>query len=492
MDTTSKTQAIDRLKSAQNILITVSSNPSVDQLSAAIGAALLLSKAGKHATAVFSGQVPSTIEFLKPEETFEKNTDSLRDFIISLDKSKADKLRYKVEDNVVKIFITPYKTSLSSADLIFSDGDFNVDVVLALGVDKKEHLDNAVMSQSRILHDAAVIGFMAGKLPIDTGSINWQSEKSSSLSEMMAGIADSFGADLLDSQIATALLTGIVAETERFSNEKTTPQVMSTSALLMNAGANQQLISTELSEEDEQAPTDLPKPDEEGLLALPKEETGVQPPVQMPAPQPVQATPQQQQQQQTAPQFVMPPPMQSEAQALQEKNRLDQINIDEQGNFVSAEDQASGDVPLTTGQNMPEHHDKTIQPPVHQGAETFSKYVEQAPMSGGTLTANTVPEALDPSIDPLAGSLPSTEPGIVGGLGPEQQMNPDAARQAVLDAVNAATPEQPNQPLPPLQNIGAQILDEIPHPQTQEASPPPLQMAPPIVPPPLPLPNQQV
>ena len=91
MDNTSKTQAIDRLKSAQNILISVSTNPSVDQLSAAIGLALLLTKAGKHATAVFSGEMPSTIEFLKPEETFEKNTDSLRDFIISLDKAKAEK-----------------------------------------------------------------------------------------------------------------------------------------------------------------------------------------------------------------------------------------------------------------------------------------------------------------------------------------------------------------------------------------------------------------
>ena len=53
----------------------------------------LLNKLGKHATAVFSGQVPSTIEFLQPEKTLEKNTDSLRDFIIALDKSKADKLR---------------------------------------------------------------------------------------------------------------------------------------------------------------------------------------------------------------------------------------------------------------------------------------------------------------------------------------------------------------------------------------------------------------
>ena len=103
-----KQKLIERIHQAQNILVTVSTNPTVDQLAAAIGLTLLLNKLDKHGTAVFSGQVPSTIEFLKPEDTLEKNTDSLRDFIIALDKSKADKLRYKVEDQVVRIFITPY------------------------------------------------------------------------------------------------------------------------------------------------------------------------------------------------------------------------------------------------------------------------------------------------------------------------------------------------------------------------------------------------
>jgi len=83
---------------------------------------LLLNKFGKHATAVFSGEVPSTIEFLEPESTLEKTTDSLRDFIIALDKSKADKLRYKVEDEMVRIFITPYRTSITQNDLVFSQG----------------------------------------------------------------------------------------------------------------------------------------------------------------------------------------------------------------------------------------------------------------------------------------------------------------------------------------------------------------------------------
>jgi len=242
-----KKQLIDRLKQAQNVLVTVSKNPSVDQLSAAIGLTIALNNMGKHATAVFSGQVPSTIEFLKPEETLEQNTDSLRDFIIALDKSKADKLRYKVEDNVVRIFITPYKTSVSQADLEFSQGDFNVDVVIGLGVESQQDLDDAIQAHGRILHDALVASVTVDQ-PSELGTINIVGNNVSSLSEMAAGIAGELDKKAIDdAQVATAFLTGIVAVTDRFSNEHTTAETMSVSATLMSAGANQQLISNELA-----------------------------------------------------------------------------------------------------------------------------------------------------------------------------------------------------------------------------------------------------
>lgn len=247
MDANTQSQAVDRIKEAEHVLITVSANPSVDQLSAAIGLTLLLNKLHKHATAVFSGKIPSTLEFLQPEDTLETNTDSLQDFIVSLDKTKADKLRYKVEDDVVRIFITPYRTSLSEADLNFSQGDFNVDVVVALGVDNRDHLDNAIMQHGRILHDATVISLMAGNGQSDVGSINWQDQNASSLCEMLTSVTDSFGTDLIDNQIATAFLTGIVSTTDRFRNDRTTPRVMTMSAQLMAAGANQQLIAEELA-----------------------------------------------------------------------------------------------------------------------------------------------------------------------------------------------------------------------------------------------------
>lgn len=242
-----KAQLIERLKQANNVLVTVSNSPSVDQLSAAIGLTLMLNQLDKHATAVFSGNVPDTLEFLKPEETLERTTDSLRDFIISLDKAKADKLRYKVEDKMVKIFITPYRTSLSEADLVFGQGDFNVDVVVAIGVHEKDDLDQAITSHGRILHDAAVVTVntsSSGQL----GSINWVDSKASSLSEMLVSVCEGLKTGALDAQMATAFLTGIVAETQRFSNEKTSSDTMNISAKLMAAGANQQLVATKLEE----------------------------------------------------------------------------------------------------------------------------------------------------------------------------------------------------------------------------------------------------
>lgn len=240
-----QSQLVAKLKESKNVLVTVSKDPSVDQLAAAIGLTVALNRLEKHATAVYSGVTPSTIEFLRPEATLEKTTDSLRDFIIALDKSKADKLRYKVEDQVVRIFITPYHTAISEADLDFSQGDFNVDLVIALGVKTQQDIDQAVQAHGRILHDAVVASLSTGEA-VELGTINWVQPDASSLSEMVLAVIDQIDHSALDGQVATALLTGIVAMTDRFSNDRTTPRTMSASASLMAAGANQQLITSEL------------------------------------------------------------------------------------------------------------------------------------------------------------------------------------------------------------------------------------------------------
>lgn len=249
-------QIVEKIKGSSNILVTVSSNPSVDALSAALGLTLMLNKLGKHATSVFSGEIPPAISFLDPSKTFEDSVDSLRDFIIALDKEKADHLRYRLDGDVVKIFITPYKTTISERDLEFSQGDYNVELVIAIGVNDKQHLDKALEAHGRILHDAAVASIDAGSNSSSLGNIAWQDTGASSLCEMLVGLGDSIKDEdvLLDDQTATALLTGIVAETDRFSNNKTSSKTMTIAAQLMAAGANQQLIAAKLESADEIQP----------------------------------------------------------------------------------------------------------------------------------------------------------------------------------------------------------------------------------------------
>lgn len=243
-----KQQIVDNIQNVDTILVTVGSNPSVDELSAALGLTMYLNDLGKHATAVVSGAIPPAINFLEPEKTFEPTIDSLRDFVIALDKDKADHLRYKVEGDVVKIFITPYRTVITSKDLEYSQGDYNVEMVIALGVTDQDHLDKALAAHGKIFHDAIVATI--GLAPSTLGTIDWVEETASSLSELATSLAGSFQdpEKPMTSQVASALLTGIVAATDHFSNDKTTSQTMSISAVLMAAGANQQLIASKLRE----------------------------------------------------------------------------------------------------------------------------------------------------------------------------------------------------------------------------------------------------
>ena len=246
---------IDKIQKSENILVALSRDPSVDEMAAAIGLTLFLDTLQKHTTAIFSGQVPDALQFLQPDETFETNTDSLQDFIIALNKDKADHLRYKLDGDYVKVYITPYKTVISENDLEFMKGDYNVDLVLALGVPTAGDLDDALSEHGRIMHDSIIVDITCDA-PGRFGEIEWSDMNASSVSEMVAKmLLDLKGKDgKLDQDVATALLTGIVAATGRFSNDRTGPQTFELASKLTAMGADQQLIAAHVMDNDTPAP----------------------------------------------------------------------------------------------------------------------------------------------------------------------------------------------------------------------------------------------
>lgn len=545
---TQKAQIVERLKQANNILVTVSANPTVDQLSAAIGTTLLLNKLGKHATAVFSGAVPSVLEFLEPAKTLETNTDSLRDFIISLDKSKADKLRYKVEDNHVRIFITPYRTSISDKDLVFSQGDFNVEVVVALGVAKQEDLDKAISVHGRILHDATVVAISDAQVT-GLGTMNLINPKASSLCEILVDIGTALKPDVLDTQMATAFLTGIVAQTNRFSNEKTTSQTMEVSSKLLAAGANQQLVATKLQPPKPATPPPPPvAPKPAAALA---QDTAA-PAASLPEPVAEQVAPD------GSLQIDHGPAVDLDTYELSSEDpdsKVEQIHIDDQG-MLKAVQAGSEETSLSPNK-------KVIQPLAAQpvtGTPTDELSKIAPPTMGGTLTAsgtdNETEQAVNPMSEmPVANRMPllshdtgvqqPPEPGLAQPPAspqlepiipaPQEQVvqatntladlersvnSPHITSEPIAESPVASAPQVPgvdinsardavqqamavpnDEPLPPIEALGAQYVDlpgvggsqadqnqsEQPSAITVESLQPTVtdQSAPPPVPPPM-------
>ena len=240
-------EVTSKINDSHNVLIALSSDPSVDEMSTAIGLSLYLDKLGKRTTAIYSGTTPNALEFLKPEETFEANVGSLQDFIVALNKEKADHLRYKLDGDFVKIYITPYHARIVKDDLEFSYGDYNVDLVLALNVANGIDLDSALREHGRIMHDATIINITTGN-PGKLGEIEWSDKNASSVAEMISKLLYTMGSSTpMEKDEATAFLTGIVAATNRFSNAKTTPECMELASKLMESGANQQLISKNIT-----------------------------------------------------------------------------------------------------------------------------------------------------------------------------------------------------------------------------------------------------
>lgn len=242
-----KSSIVEQLKNAGSIVVTTNNSPSTDEISATIGLTHMLQTMKKHATAVVSSQPPESLKFLGTDQNLESSTDRMRDFVLSFDKEKADKFRYKLIEDQVKIFITPYKTVITKDDFHFTQGDFNIDVIIVIGAGKRQDLDQAILEHGRILHEAEVLTINAGKGPAPSiGSVNWIDPDATSVSEMLVSISEALGSDLLTEDSAQALLTGIIDNTEMFSSTVTSPKVMTMAAQLMAAGADQHKIIEQL------------------------------------------------------------------------------------------------------------------------------------------------------------------------------------------------------------------------------------------------------
>lgn len=251
-----KQQLVETLRNATSVVITTPQQHDNDQVAAALGLRLLLGKLDKVAEVVITQPLSEQLSFL-PTDMVNQTLQGQRDFVVELDQSRveADSLRYVTEDNKLKIYITPYNGSFSQDDASFSYGDYHCDAIIGLGVSHLNDIDEHIRTEEKLAQNTPFMFISDQQGTPDAGAqLNWADDNASSVCEMIMSMSEALGSGMLDEDIATALLTGIIDKTNHFTNSSTTPKVMTMSAQLLAAGARQSQIIEQLQQTGQQPP----------------------------------------------------------------------------------------------------------------------------------------------------------------------------------------------------------------------------------------------
>jgi phosphoesterase RecJ-like protein len=239
-----KEQILDQINKSETILICVGKNPDGDALGSALGFYLFLKKMGKKADIVSPTAILSKYSFLPSSDIITHKLEGVRDYILSLDidKEKLHQLRYEVQSNKLKIFITAKNGDLEQKDIIIESSRFKYDLVVVLGTADLENLGNIYDENSDLFYEAPVINIDHNPSNEYFGKINLVEVTASSTSEIIFNLITDIKEELIDEQIATNLLEGIIFETNSFQNKNTTPKAFLSAASLITKGANKQEI----------------------------------------------------------------------------------------------------------------------------------------------------------------------------------------------------------------------------------------------------------
>jgi nanoRNase/pAp phosphatase (c-di-AMP/oligoRNAs hydrolase) len=245
MDLTPKQQTSEAIRQAETILILTGQHPSVDQVAAVVALAAILRKFGKKVSPVISDTLPPSTQLID-NGVVERNIMGLRDFILKLDvsKSEVDKLRYEVIDHKLNVFVTPYKGNFAPSDVTFDYGDSQMeyDLAIILGVPTRARIDRLYEQNASLFDRIPVINLDFHRSNENYGAVNLIEPTASSLCEMLVALSESLQGGIIDADIATPLLMGIVASTDRFTAAHTTSKSLTVAAQMMAAGAKQQAV----------------------------------------------------------------------------------------------------------------------------------------------------------------------------------------------------------------------------------------------------------
>ncbi|PKL36636.1 hypothetical protein CVV38_01900 [Candidatus Peregrinibacteria bacterium HGW-Peregrinibacteria-1] len=241
-------QIISLINRSQRILILPSTPVDGDSVGSAIAFYIVLKKLNKDVTVVCNDPIPDVLKFLPKISSISQNMNSSNDFIISINDREIEiaNLHTTREGDKFNIVITPKNRNITPDDVTFLRGESEYDLIITVDCAELKQLKGIYENNTELFHSLPVINIDHHISNTNYGKINHVDVMASSATEIIFSIlkrlSEEHNTQLIDEDVATLLLTGIITDTGSFQNANTTPRSFAKAAELVAYGARQQEI----------------------------------------------------------------------------------------------------------------------------------------------------------------------------------------------------------------------------------------------------------
>lgn len=249
MEVTPKSQIAELIRSSQNILLLSHADPDGDAIGSTLALALVLKKLGKTFDVVISGRSASYCSFLPLFNEVKSTVNTSNDLVITIDTRQTGeelKLGHKklADSHQVVIVISPEQGSLLPEDVTITRSKPKYDLVIFLDCSDAERIGTPHQDLKDVFYETPTVSIDHHATNGHFAKVNWVDMTATSTAEMLVSLIESIGRNdnLLDADVATCLLTGLMTDTGSFRDPNTTPKSLTVAAQLVAAGARQQEI----------------------------------------------------------------------------------------------------------------------------------------------------------------------------------------------------------------------------------------------------------
>lgn len=233
------------LNNSRHILLVMNSAQNIDSICGAVAWKKWLEKQNKQVDIIADNFVlPKNLKFIKGVEEIQSQISHLQKFILKVDISnvKIDTLSYDIKDNWLSIYLTPKQGVITKNELRTAQSSLKYDLIITLNAQDLESLGKIFWSNTDLFYKVPVINFDNHPGNEHFGQVNFVDLTATSISEIIYKNLAQISQSHIDAEIATALLTGMISQTQSFKTSNVTPHTLNTASQLMNLGADREKI----------------------------------------------------------------------------------------------------------------------------------------------------------------------------------------------------------------------------------------------------------